>query len=324
MHRRDLLRAGVACALSAGTVGARAQAATPAFPRLRMLIPANAGGGWDQTGRALGQALVSAGAVGDLEYENKGGKGGVLGLAHFAEHYGNDPAALLVGGFVMVGSVALHRPAVDFSRVTPIARLTTELPVLVVPASSRYRSLAAFAADLKAKPAAVPIAGGGAGGVDHVCAAMIARAVGLDPSVLLYQPMASGADVLAAVAGGQVAAAVSGYGEMKDGLASGRLRALGITSKRSTYGLPSMVEQGVPVELGNWRGVFGAAGLSTGQAAALRDAVQRATAQPSWKEALQRNSWQSAWQVGAEFQQSLDLDLAMSRVLVQLLRLKAS
>ena len=51
---------------------------------MRIVIPANAGGGWDQTGRALGAAIVAAGAADQVEYENIGGKGGTIGLAKYA------------------------------------------------------------------------------------------------------------------------------------------------------------------------------------------------------------------------------------------------
>jgi putative tricarboxylic transport membrane protein len=323
MQRRQLMQAGAAMA-GAWIFNGRAAEAKAPFPRLRIFIPANAGGGWDQTGRALGAALQASGQAVEVEYENKGGEGGVIGLAEFAQKHAKDPSALMVGGFVMVGSIALNRPPVDLGQLTPIARLTNELPVLVVPADSRYRSLGAFTADLTTRPSQVPIAGGGAGGVDHMCAAMIARAAGADPSALAYQPFASGSEVLAAVSAGKVSAAVSGYGELREGIASGRLRALGITSKRSAYGVPSMMEQGLKVELGNWRGVFAAGGLSPEQANALRNAVQRATLDASWKDAVQRNSWQASWQSGSEFQQSLDFDQQMARVLVHLLRLKAA
>ena len=64
-------------------------------------------GGWDQTGRALGAALA-CGAADRVEYENLGGKGGTIGLAQFVERHGQDPDALLIGGMVMVGAVALQ------------------------------------------------------------------------------------------------------------------------------------------------------------------------------------------------------------------------
>ena len=53
-------------------VAAKSRAAIKLAPRLRIVIPANAGGGWDQTGRALGAALVGAGMAGEIGYGNKG------------------------------------------------------------------------------------------------------------------------------------------------------------------------------------------------------------------------------------------------------------
>jgi len=332
MQRRQLMGGAAAWGLMAGsglawsqaTGGtARAAAAPAPFPKLRMLIPANTGGGWDQTGRALGSALQAAGQAGEIEYENKGGKGGVVGLAHFVEKYGADPAALMVGGFVMVGSVALNRPAIDLGRVTPLARLTSELSVLVVPANSRYRNMAAFAADLKAKPAAVTIAGGGAGGVDHMCAGMIARAVGVDPAALAYQPFSSGSEVLAATSSGKVAAAISGYGELKEGIASGAVRALGVTSRRGAFGVPSMVEQGLQVELANWRGVFCPGGITDVQKAALRSMVVGAAESSHWSQTLKDKDWLPALSIGPQFAESLEIDGSIAGVVAHMLKLRS-
>ena len=100
--------------------------------------------------------------------------------------------------------------------------------------------------------------------------------------------------------------------------------ALGISSKRASYGIASLTEQGVKVELANWRGVFAGAALSEPQAVALRDAVQRATLHATWKDALARNSWQSAWATGREFREAIELDESLARVMVHLLHLKAA
>ena len=331
MQRRSLLLGAAAGASLFATTGLRAQphapasaGAAPPIPKLRIFIPANAGGGWDLTGRTLGEALVASGQVGGVEYENKGGKGGVVGLQHMVEHYAGDPNTLMVGGFVMVGSIALNKPQHDLSRVEPIARLTTELPVLVVKADAPYADLKAFAAALRTRPAETAIAGGGAGGIDHMCAGMMARAIGINPEALVYKPYSSGSEVLDAVTKGSVAAAISGYGELKQGLASGKLRALGIASRRSAYGLPAMAEQGVNVELGNWRGVFAPLGLPPARSAQLRDAVLAATQHASWKAALTRNNWQAAWLAGPGLRDAIEVDQAIAGVLVRLLQLKPS
>ena len=54
-----------------------------AQPNLKIMIPANPGGGWDQTGRHLAAAMQSANLVSSVQFENKGGAAGAIGLAQF-------------------------------------------------------------------------------------------------------------------------------------------------------------------------------------------------------------------------------------------------
>ena len=97
---------------------------------LKMMIPANPGGGWDQTGRALGAAMQSAKVVGAVQYENKGGAAGTLGLAQFVNSAKGDGNQMMVNGFVMVGALAMNKSPVTLDQVTPIARLTEEIQVI--------------------------------------------------------------------------------------------------------------------------------------------------------------------------------------------------
>ena len=123
MHRRQVLSLGLAAGSLAWPLpGALAQTASaPArpLPQLRIYIPGGAGGGWDQTGRALGSAIQAAGLAAKVEYENKGGKGGTLGLADFVARFSQDPGALLIGGMVMLGAIAVGRPEVTLAQVSP-------------------------------------------------------------------------------------------------------------------------------------------------------------------------------------------------------------
>ncbi|EJL82461.1 hypothetical protein PMI15_03064 [Polaromonas sp. CF318] len=292
-------------------------------PKLRIVIPANAGGGWDQTGRALGTALVGAGAVDEIEYENKGGKGGTIGLAYYAEKYSGDANTLLMGGMVMVGAVALQKPAVDMSRIRPIARLTSDYLVVVVAANSPVRTIADLAGRMRANPKDVPIAGGSAGGVDHVFAGVFTRAAGSKPEELVYLPFAGGAEVVQAVLGGKAAAGISGYSEFADELASGKLRAIGVSSKRTVFGIPSIREQGVDVDMANWRGVFTGQNVAEARQAEMLEAVKAATGHESWQKTLKQNHWESSLLSGPSLASFIDFDLTTSRVMVHLLKLKA-
>ena len=95
-----------------------------AQPSLKMMIPANPGGGWDQTGRSLAAAMQSAKLVSSVQFDNKGGAAGIIGLAQFVNSAKGDPNAVMMGGMVMVGGIILGKSAVNLSQVTPIARLT--------------------------------------------------------------------------------------------------------------------------------------------------------------------------------------------------------
>ena len=99
----------------------------------KMMIPANPGGGWDQTGRNLATAMQSAKLVSSVQFENKGGAGGTIGLAQFINSAKGDPNAVMIGGMVMVGAIHLEGSPVNLSMVTPLARLTGEYEIIVVP-----------------------------------------------------------------------------------------------------------------------------------------------------------------------------------------------
>lgn len=52
-----------------------------AQPSLKIMIPANPGGGWDQTGRNLAAAMQAGKLVSGVQFDNKGGAAGTIGLA---------------------------------------------------------------------------------------------------------------------------------------------------------------------------------------------------------------------------------------------------
>ena len=126
----------LACTMLAGGLLATFDAA--AIDSLKILVPAAPGGGWDQTGRALQAALQSDGIVKKITVDNKGGAGGTIGLAQFVSSSKGDANALMIGGMVMVGAIITNKSPVNLSQVTPIARLTGEYEVVVVPATRRF------------------------------------------------------------------------------------------------------------------------------------------------------------------------------------------
>ena len=270
-----------------------------AADNLKILVPANPGGGWDQTGRALAQAMQSAGLVKSVRIENRGGAGGTIGIAQFVNSSKGDPDALMVAGLVMVGAIELNKSPVTLAQVTPIARLTAEYEVIVVPSGSKIQSFRDLVAAFKANPGAVSWGGGSAGGVDHILVGMIAKEIGTDAAKINYVPYAGGGEAVAAILGGHVTAGVSGLGEFAEQIKSGKMRALAQSSPKKLEGIASLKEQKINVELGNWRGIFGAPGLTAQQRDGLVKLVKSATETPAWKQTLEKLGWEG-WYLGGE------------------------
>jgi len=243
-----------------------------------------------------------------VQFDNKGGAGGTIGLAQFINSAKGDPHALLIGGMVMVGGIVLNKSPVDLTMVTPIARLTSEYLVVVVPANSPYKTLADLVAAYKADPGKVSWHGGSAGGSDHILAGLISRAVGVEPGKVNYVAAKGGGDQVANIIGGHVTLGIAGIGEFAEHVKGGRMRALAVSGPVKIDGIPSLKEQGVDVVLGNWRGVFAAPGITPAQRDALVAAVKTATDSPAWKETLAKYGWEPVFLGGDAYKAFVDED----------------
>jgi putative tricarboxylic transport membrane protein len=203
----------------------------------------------------------------------------------------------------MVGAILLNKSPVSLSQVTPIARITQEAQVMVVPTSSSIKNAADLAEATRKDVAKVTFAGGSAGGVDHIMAALFVGAAGADASKVNYVAFSGGGESLAAILGGKVTAGISGYGEYEGQIKAGKLRAIGITSPERLPGVdaPTFKEQGIDLVLTNWRSVVAAPGISDAQKKALGDLVDKLVTSASWKEILKQKGWDDAYLPGEAF-----------------------
>lgn len=260
---------------------------------LKLFVPAAPGGGWDQTARTMEQVLREINAVGGVQITNVAGAGGTVGLPQFVNQWKGQGNALMVGGMVMVGAIIANKSAIKLTGTTPIARLTGEFQAIVVPAASPFKTANDLIAALKADPTKVPMAGGSAGGSDHILFGMLGKHAGVEPSKLSYVAFAGGGPATAALLGNQVAAGVSGYGEFAEQIKAGKLRCIAISADKRQAGIdaPTLKEQGIDIELFNWRGVFAPPGISDAQKAEMVALVEKMTASPQWKDACAKRDW---------------------------------
>jgi putative tricarboxylic transport membrane protein len=173
--------------------------------------------------------------------------------------------------------------------------------IVVVPANSPIQSLKDLTEKLKANPGSVSWGGGSKGSIDHILAGLIAKDVGVDPSKVNYIPFAGGGEAKAAILGGQVTVGLAGVSEFLADIEAGKMRALGVSSSFKLRNFVTLKEQGVNVEIYNWRGVYGAPGISADQRKTLIDAVVKSADSTSWKETLKKNDWGSFVLTGDDF-----------------------
>src|SRR4029453_10827006 len=200
--------------------------------------------------------------------------------------------------------------SVRLAQATPIARLTGEFLALVVPAQSPFTSAKAFAAALKADPAKVPVAGGSAGGSDHIPLRMIAKALGVAPSKVSYVAFAGGGPATAALLGNQVAAGISGYGEFAEQVKAGKLRIIAVSADKRQEGIdaPTLKDEGIDVELFNWRGVFAPPGVNATQRQAMLTLIEKMAATSQWAEACKTRAWTRIRRAGDQYKTFLDAE----------------
>ncbi|MEI8152245.1 MAG: tripartite tricarboxylate transporter substrate-binding protein [Hyphomicrobiales bacterium] len=274
--------------------------ATAAFAQtmeLKIVAPAAPGGGWDQTARSIQQALIAEKLVKNAQVVNIAGAGGTVGLAQFVNGTKGDGNQLMVNGFVMVGAILMNKSPVSMSQITPIAKITEEVQIMVVPVNSPIKTAKDLAEAVKKDVAKVTFAGGSAGGVDHIMAALFVGAAGADASKVNYVAFSGGGESLAAILGGKVTAGISGLSEYEGQIKAGKLRAIGVTSANQIAGsdIPTFKEQGIDLVLTNWRSVFGAPGINDVQKKALGELVEKLVKSASWKDILKQKGWDDAY-----------------------------
>lgn len=286
---------------------------------LQIMAPASPGGGWDGTARELQRTLQDEGIVETVEVFNVPGAGGTIGLAELVNTHSGDGHMAMVMGLVMVGGIGLNESPVGLDAVTPIARLTTEYEVIVVPADSEIQTLDDLMAMFAEDPGSVSWAGGSAGGTDHLLVGLLAQAEGIDPTLINYVPFSGGGEALSALLGGQVTAGVSGLGEWQGQIESGELRALAVSGRADTgdatpaadgatpassgFGadIPTLQESGIDVELANWRGLVAPPEMDEADVECMSQAFENAVQTETWQETLDTFGWVDFYQPREEY-----------------------
>lgn len=305
--------AGALALAGCGSLGESADDASGdgGIEQLKIIVPADPGGGWDATGRAMAAVLQDNDMVDNAQVVNVGAAGGTIGLAQLANE--TEENTLMVMGLVMVGSVETNQSEVTLEDVTPIAELTEEPLIIVAPADSPYETVNDLIEDQAERGQGVSIAGGSAGGADHILGGLLLQDAGIEPDSLNYIPYSGGGESLAALLGGKVNAGISGVSEYATQVQDGKLKALAVSGdERSDLlpDVPTLAEQDVDVTLTNWRGVVAPGSIDDAKADELTELVTDMHDTEDWDAVLEKNAWADAFVTGEEFDTFLDDEIA--------------
>jgi putative tricarboxylic transport membrane protein len=319
MRRLQALLAVVVLALGVGACGNKAetdgggggQAASWPQRDVRIMAPADPGGGWDSTAREMAEAMRKGKVIDKgVEVYNVPAAGGTIGLSQLVSKRAGDSNELMVMGLVMLGAILTNDSPVDLSKTTPIASLTTEPEAIVVRSQSEYKSMQDLVDAMKADPGKVSFGGGSAGGTDQILVGLVAKAVGVDPSKPKYVAYSGGGEAVQSILSGSVDAGVSGVSEFADHVEAGKMRVLAVSTPESLEvggkEAQSLMEQDIDVEITNWRGVVAPPEIEPEEREAIIAAIEKLHDSPEWQQALERNEWTDFFRTGDEFQAFID------------------
>lgn len=256
---------------------------------IRMMIPFPPGGGTDLIAREVGNA-ISKNTGWSIVPENKPGAGGNLGIDTVAK---SAPDGYTIGlgqtsNLAINPSLYSKLPYKPLQDLTPIALVASSPVVIVVPANSKYKTLAELISDAKARPGIVNSASPGNGTVAHLSSELLQQVAGFKTQHIPYKGFNHALNDLI---GGQVDMFMSSVPTALAHIRSGKLRALAVTSSQRSSELPdvpTVAESGYPnFEAITWFGLVAPAGTPAATIKILNEQVNIALKSPELSKKLQ-------------------------------------
>jgi tripartite-type tricarboxylate transporter receptor subunit TctC len=277
---------------------------------IRLLVPGAAGGGMDAVARmvanTIGEALKQPVVV-----ENKPGAAGNIAVNQLAKSPPDGYTMVLGQTSQLAINPSLYGnlpydPIKDF---VPVVLLADAPNVVVVPASSPYRSLADVVAAAKTMPDGMDFATPGIGTVSHLAAELFARSAGIK---LRHIPSRGANTALLDVAAGRIPLMLSSIPTALGLIKSGELRAIAVSALARNPVLPevpTVAEQGYPgFNAGTWYGLLVPAGTPAAIVNRLNEAGNAALKSPAIAAQVQAEGGVVLGGSSAAFTDKLEID----------------
>jgi tripartite-type tricarboxylate transporter receptor subunit TctC len=298
-------------ALLSWTPSAAAQDAFPSRP-ITVVVPFPPGGVADLTARPVAAAMekILKNPVGVV---NKTGAAGAVGMQSVAVAKPDGYTVLLALSSISIipeaDKLFNRPPAFTVDQFAPIALVSADPTILVVPADKPWKTAKEFIEDAKKRPGQIAYSSSGIYGTLHMAMALLEQAADIK---LRHVPHSGGGPALTAVLGGHVDALASGPSVVLPHIKAGKLRALaGWGDKRiaALPDVPTFKELGYPqAEFYIWAGLFAPRGTPEPVLAKLRGAVRESVNDPEFKSAMDKLETPVTFKQGEEFQKFFDAD----------------
>jgi tripartite-type tricarboxylate transporter receptor subunit TctC len=299
------IRATTIAALTATMLiaAAPARAEYPDHP-IRYVLHVSAGGATDVMARKLGSELQKVLGQPFVIENRPGGRG----ASQMAELTHSAPDGYTIGSatntHVSVFQQSLKQYNVN--SLSWIAKLVYEPFVFVVRKDSNINDMNDLIGAIKNDPGKVVISGFVRGSGSHVAWEMLMHAEKLPSNSVNWVPYNSVRDGVVAVLGGHGLATVAYVGLVKDQVAAGNLRVIGVMADKRVEQLPeakTLKEQGIDVPTGwqQWRGVIGPKGMPADVQNKLASAIQKVMSSDEMKKFVHNDSLVADYMGPADF-----------------------
>jgi putative tricarboxylic transport membrane protein len=287
---------------------------------LEWVASSGVGGGYGTTAIAFADAMKAEGMLSDYTVSYKSGGSGTVGLGYFQDQKSRSDVAF-INGFAMVAGVASTKSKLKLSDNTQISGLMREWEAIVVPASSKYKTIQQLLDDIKADPKSMPIAGGSKGTVDHVFMGLLVEKAGVEATNMNYVPYAGGGEVTTSVLSKQTVAGVSGTSEFATYVKAGKLRVLALSSAKPLASIKgkTLIQQGIDMTFGNWRGFDVSGSMSAADRLNFIKVADVVRAGNAWKATLKAKDWTNLDERGNDFKSFIsEQTTSITKLLVSL------
>ncbi|MBP8298283.1 MAG: tripartite tricarboxylate transporter substrate binding protein [Burkholderiales bacterium] len=268
------------CLLAAAGLAASAAAQVAVPKTIRIVVPFSAGGSNDVIARAIAVPLARR-LDATVIVENKAGAAGVLGSDYVAKSPRDGSVLLLTSSsFLTAAATQKQLPYDPIAGFAPVAMIGKGPMLLVVPATTSWKTPADLIETARAKPGVLNYGTAGVGSIAHLASEMLDDAAKIR---MIHVPYKGAANAVVDLAGGQIQAMISNYSTVAPLLKGGKLRALAVTSATAHAAFPELPPLAVAAPgfaATIWVGVFAPAGTPAAIVDRLNQEINAIAASP--------------------------------------------